>query len=234
MAGTSGSKAYAYCNVISLLIGGLALGWLVGLSVSPVLHLIVASILSLAVAATSALAGIRLKADECEHPSDESGSMVSDFSIRRVNLLPLGLLTAAIATGASMGIFARTNNLLGLYPAIAAKRWADAGMANPEIKKRMFDAIYSSSDIPSHGLQQQQPSDKNGGNKGEGPQNPLVSGASLYAVDATQCNLLDGKDGDDLKTALIGLGNESTRAAVSKCTSKDCFQAIREVLCHGR
>ena len=58
----SSNHRWSFWNGIFRSGSGLAVGWLVGLSLSPVLQVVVASIVALTVAATGALAGLSLDA----------------------------------------------------------------------------------------------------------------------------------------------------------------------------
>lgn len=218
-------------NVIGLFASGLGLGWLVGLSVSPVLQVIVASIIALAVAATSALAGLKPESDTTASSGAEGKGSSPRFvpSGLRVSLLPLTLLIVGIATGASAGIFTRTNNLLGLMPEISSKRWSGTGIEKKELEKRMFEVVYA----PSEESKTAAAEDK--GKNTEKPREQARGSsqfvAGLYAATAQQCDLLAGKKGLDLKIVLLGLGDATTKAAVAKCSSDECLVVIREMLC---
>jgi hypothetical protein len=218
-------------NLIGLLASGLGLGWLVGLSVSPVLQVIVASIVALAVAATSALAGLKPESDTTASSGAEGKGSPPRFvpSGLRVSLLPLTLLIVGIAAGASAGVFTRTNNLLGLNPEISSKRWSGIGIEKRELEKRMFDAVYAPSEESKSASAE---------DKGKGTEKPREQAkgssqfvAGLYAATAQQCDLLAGKKGPDLKTVLLGLGDSTTKAALAKCSSDECLVVIREMLC---
>lgn len=213
-------------NIIGLFVSGFGLGWLVGLSVSPVLQVIVASIVALAVAATSALAG--LKSDAAGGLGAEGSPLRFVQSGIRVSLLPLSLLIVGIATGASAGVFARTNNLLGLDPEISLKRWSGTGIEKRELEKRMFDAVYAPAEEKTAPAEDKSKSPEKARELGKGS-SQFVAG--LYAATAQQCDLLVGKKGGDLKTVLLGLGDATTKAAMAKCSADECLVVIREMLC---
>jgi hypothetical protein len=224
-------RTHRIANSIGLLASGLALGWLVGLSVSPVLHVIVASILALAVAATSALAGLRPENDALRGSGGENKEDAPRFvpSGSYVSVLPLTLLTIGIAVGASAGVFVRTNNLLGLYPQISSKRWSGTGVEKRELEKRMFDAVYApSGEIKSASVGDKVAIAEKSPEQAKGSSQVV---AGLYATTAQQCDLLAGKNSVDLKTALLGLGDATTKVAMAKCSSDECLAVIREMLC---
>jgi len=218
-------------NVIGLFASGVGVGWLVGLSVSPVLQAIVASILALAVAATSALAGLKPESDAAGSSGAEGKGSTPRFvpSGLRVSLLPLTLLIVGIAAGASAGVFTRTNNLLGLYPQISSKRWSGTGIEKRELEKRMFDAVYA----PSGEIKSASVGDKGAIAEKSAEQTKGSSQfvAGLYAVTAQQCDLLAGKKGPNLRTVLLGLGDSTTKAALAKCSTDECLVVVREMLC---
>jgi hypothetical protein len=95
-------------QMLSILIIGLCVGWLGGLSVSPVVATIIASIVGIA---GGVVAGIR--AVSRDHPADGSRSVVGNAEARPAAVLALG-----IAIAAPLGIMART---YGIFEPQAAK-----------------------------------------------------------------------------------------------------------------
>ncbi len=228
----SSNHRWSFWNGIFLFGSGLAVGWLVGLSLSPVLQVVVASIVALTVAATSALAGLSLDAAQ---PKDggEPAHAAALVLRSRVTLLPLCLMTVGIAFGASGGILARTNNLLGLYPEISSKRWTGTGIPQNEIQSRMFNELYSTNhattsteatNVPASA--ETKPGEQEGAKSNQWA-------AGLFAVRVDACGLLALKQGAELRTRLKALNDPAINSAVAKCSGDDCLVAIREMLCHG-
>jgi hypothetical protein len=122
-----------------LLISGIGIGWLIGLSVSPVIYVVITSVIALVVSIISALAGLKLNEPETQS-SDESRKK------RRlqveINPVPMTLTIVGLVIGASVGIYGRTNNWLGPRPSNFVERWKDTELSKKEISKRLFDELY--------------------------------------------------------------------------------------------
>jgi len=90
-------------NGFYLAIASLSVGWLIGLSVSPVVNIIVSSVIVILVSTVTLLGGLNI--------SDEQKARIPGKG--SVQTAPLAILTLFIAVGASIGIYARTNEWLG-------------------------------------------------------------------------------------------------------------------------
>lgn len=120
------TKVIIYC---SILITGLGIGWLVGLSVSPVISIVITSITGAAAAVITALSGLEEK---------------SKWSVSPV---PLALLVVGLAIGSGIGVRTRNLDWLGRNLAAEAVMWEAAGLRldKGEIIRRLFDTQYSAS-----------------------------------------------------------------------------------------
>src|SRR5580698_5225348 len=101
MAATAGRTK----NVILLFFSSLSLGWMIGMSVSPVVNTVVASVIAVLVTAVSLLSGFKL---------DETAVQKIPRSITDMSIVPVAILTIGLAIGSAMGIFTRTHNFLGV------------------------------------------------------------------------------------------------------------------------
>jgi len=110
----------------SVAITGLGIGWLVGLSVSPVISIVITSITGAAAAVITALSGLEEK---------------SKWSVSPV---PLALLVVGLSIGSGIGIRTRNLDWLGRNIAAEAAMWEAAGLTldKAEIVERMFDNLY--------------------------------------------------------------------------------------------
>jgi hypothetical protein len=122
-----------------LLLSGIGVGWLVGLSVSPVIHIVITSVVAFVVSITSAVAGLKVNQDK-DQPNT-GGSSKKKFQVE-VNPVPIMLMVVGIACGASLGVYGRTNGWLGTRPARFAEQWKDTGLDSKEISRRLFDTLY--------------------------------------------------------------------------------------------
>lgn len=109
----------------SLILAGLALGWLIGLSGSPVVQGIVVAATGLVVAIASALAGMT-------PPSGKDLTLLD-----RINLSPkfIASLLVGLAIGSTGGVYVRAHNLLGMKPHDVVAGLKEAGFTQEEIKK---------------------------------------------------------------------------------------------------
>jgi hypothetical protein len=123
---------------ICLLISGVGIGWLIGLSVSPIIHIIITSLIALVVSVTGALAGI--KVDEKEDSADD-GKSKRKVQVE-VNPLPLMFMIIGLVIGSSLGVYARTNGWLGPDPNGFVEKWKDTELTKQEISRRLFDDLY--------------------------------------------------------------------------------------------
>jgi hypothetical protein len=57
---------------LALIFSGVGIGWFIGMSVSPVVHILVASILTLAAGIVSALAGVQNAVHESADPASKA------------------------------------------------------------------------------------------------------------------------------------------------------------------
>lgn len=110
----------------SVLISGLGMGWLVGLSVSPVISIVITSITGAVAAVITALSGLEEKAKWSVSP------------------VPLALLVVGLAIGSGVGIRTRNLDWFGRNLAAEAVMWEAAGLTldKSEIVQRMFDDLY--------------------------------------------------------------------------------------------
>ena len=136
-------------NRFCLLVSGLALGWLVGLSASPVIQTILASLIAVVVSITGALAGLSSSDADKESGSSseatENAPKPSNVQKRLPALLdpmPVMLMVVGLACGASIGIYARTNDWLGARTNSLVEEWKDTGLSSKEITTRVFDSLY--------------------------------------------------------------------------------------------
>lgn len=136
-------------NSLCLLISGFALGWLVGLSVSPVIQIILTSLVAVIVSISSALAGIRRPDDDAQQgppENDEPNGRQSRKGRRSFAILldplPVTAMVLGLAVGASMGIYARANGWLAARNNIYVAEWKETGLSPKAITLRVFNTLY--------------------------------------------------------------------------------------------
>ena len=136
-------------NAFCLLVSGFGLGWLVGLSVSPVVQTVLASLIALVVSLSTALAGLRTgdtqKEDEVSTNSSVNAPPRRNLTWRLPDFLdplPVMFMVVGLACGASVGVYGRANNWLGARSNIYVEEWKETGLSAKEITTRVFDLLY--------------------------------------------------------------------------------------------
>ena len=136
-------------NSFCLLLSGLGLGWLVGLSVSPVIQTILASLVAVVVSISSALAGLRASDSEGEQDAPQEGEANKPRArrVRRsfpilLDPLPVMSMVVGLACGASVGVYARANGWLAARTNSYVAEWKETGLSAQEITTRVFNSLY--------------------------------------------------------------------------------------------
>jgi cytoskeletal protein RodZ len=236
---------------VCLALSGIGVGWLIGLSVSPVIYIVITSLIAFIVSVTSALAGLKL--DEAENNSSDQPNRKHKLQVE-INPLPMTLMIVGLAVGASVGIYARTNNWLGPRPANFAARWKDTELSNKEISRRLFDELYpaspqnatvdtkssppnsnssqsppASSDTPSGKKEEQNSQTPETANKK--PQSESAGDVQLaqkslspvlFTATVDECASLRSATDEDLKNQLTHLSGSSTGAERVRQEAKAC------------
>jgi hypothetical protein len=229
-----------YRSLVSLLVIGLSVGWLMGLSVSPVVQTVVGVVITSAAAIVGALAGVSMKtatSDASDQATEEDSarrlnaasaarSYVAGSKTLAINPSPLALLLFGMILGSLVGVCARTNGWLGPNPDRIASRWSDTDLTKQEIKRRLFDQVYPSPSTPTH-------SKKESSEAGELPINKPFTGG-LFAASTDRCELLLGRAGDELRSRLLLISSDREKTIIETCKLDEvCLEAIREVVCAG-
>jgi hypothetical protein len=123
------SKPNPVLTGTSILIGGLGLGWIMGLSVSPVVQTVIAALIAFAVAVATALVGIR------SAPQSPPNNPI-------ITPAPFGLLMVGIAIGCTLGVWIRTHDSLGPNLTDRVAQWKSTSYADSLIARRIFNRTY--------------------------------------------------------------------------------------------
>lgn len=148
------AKRRAVLNLLCLLFSGLALGWLVGLSISPVIQTILSALIALLVSVSTALASISNaetgpaeKADLARNDSTAGSEDPAPANARKllrsqVDPIPVMFMVIGLACGSTVGVLGRTHNWLGARNNILVEEWKDTGLSAKEITTRVFNSLY--------------------------------------------------------------------------------------------
>lgn len=127
--------------VSALLVTGFGIGWLAGLSVSPVISVVITSVTGSVAAIVAALSGVKE-----EFFNLENSSATLRRLLKAITPVPLAWLVIGLILGASVGVWARTHNWLGSSPFADVQAelqfWQEAGLDKPTIAQRLFEHRY--------------------------------------------------------------------------------------------
>jgi hypothetical protein len=159
----------------ALMVCGLGVGWLIGLSISPVVAVAVTAVMTVVVGLAGALAGLEQPHADGQRPSLRSQSL---------NPTPLMVLVIGIVAGSGLGITARANAWLSPTVDQVAKRWN--GIDRGEISRRLFDQLYPPPTTNASGTEPK----------------PYLTATALFAASEDECDRFRSKQGEDLRTEL--------------------------------
>ncbi|MCW5212849.1 hypothetical protein VU04_08055 [Desulfobulbus sp. TB] len=132
---------------------GLGVGWLAGLSVSPVATILISGLLGIAIA----IVGIISVSLTYRDDKDEIIRSVGFTAAQKISIGSLAWIVLGIAVGVSFGICVRTHNFLGVddEPAFTGLRqelnelqshcgdkWSELGIDKKEVAQRILDKYY--------------------------------------------------------------------------------------------
>ena len=249
----------ASLSLICLLVSGMGIGWLLGLSVSSVLHIIVASVMALLMGIVGALAGLDTKStNESNDSQSDDVKILTHEKLLKVSPFPMTALIAGLVIGSGLGVYTRTNELLGANPQRLVQKWNGVnGLDDGSIKRRLFDQLYPpASNGTSDGKFPIAEKDQDRSEEtvatsstitptkprpvtktqAEEPATPKVSTTShataLFAVlSVQQCGLIRLQYGEDLRTRLKAFNRSDINTFLEKCESDECIEALKEMLC---
>ncbi|MDB5033824.1 MAG: hypothetical protein JWQ98_1065 [Chlorobi bacterium] len=118
---------------------GVAVGWLVGLSVSPVVHIVLTSVIALVVGLVSTLAGLKYDPGTDEHAGLQVRPHAPQYT---VDPRPVVLMLIGLAAGASAGIYARTNGWFGPNVHGFVQEWAPTGLSEKTLTRLLLNNLY--------------------------------------------------------------------------------------------
>lgn len=126
-------------NTIAMFTSGVSIGWLVGMSVAPVVQSTVSTVLALVVGILSLAAGLK------ELPALWVDKFPIATYFSRIRLLPMALFLVGLSIGSAWGLYTRTNNLLGPNAPSIARRWAVDRADSMRILRHMYALTYGDS-----------------------------------------------------------------------------------------
>jgi hypothetical protein len=233
-----GSKAQ---GLLALVASGFAVGLLMGLSVSPIAHAVVAGILGVLLAIVSALAGVEAPRPKVEGEAKDANAGSSEGkagealpgadarSARRPQLrvtpVPVACVVAGVTFGALCGIYARTHRLLMEDPAQVVERWVKVGLDKKFIAQRLFEASY-----PVDKSESEKKGDKKASETTPGPADQGVLYAGVSRSECTDLRAITRPD--DLRRAMTSSTDARVRKFASRTADDAALKAsVEELLC---
>ena len=227
-------------NGFGLVVIGLGVGWLAGLSVSPVASVVITSALGAAAAIVGALAGVA-RADHGSHdkpggaPAQRKvlGNWTESGAVRPIASWPLAVLVVGLVLGSGMGVWARTHNWLGQNPSVRAwsalgvdpgalegeiRWWAErgvTGLSEDDVTLRLFNLRYPerAADLAPRG-----------------PETGADQGV-LFSQPSDECNRLSGATDENLFRTMNESPNRLVRAIADLSSSPSKLREVVTIAC---
>lgn len=131
-------------RIAGVLVVGLSIGWLAGLSTSPVVSILISGAMGAAISIIAVLGGFS---------KDATDGKGGSARIPDANPLHLCALSVGLAAGASVGLYARTHYWLTPTPSSVLQQrvddWSSIGISKADVAKALFSKWKSDSRITS-------------------------------------------------------------------------------------
>jgi hypothetical protein len=199
---------------LGLLAIGAGIGWLLGMSTSPVLSIVITSLTGAAGAVIAVLSGLEdYKAPAPTGPDDKPVSIS-----RRVHVAPLVALVIGIVAGAMFGLWSRSSGWLGTDLDAEVSKWTKHGRTEQEVTAALFAAAFPTPD------------------SGQAPIRPWSDDQvgvlfSSYAELSAACPSLLILDGADLRKQAQGSSLETVQRIAAVVEDPSVLKAVLEAVC---
>jgi hypothetical protein len=192
-------------EILSLLIAGAGIGWMVGLSVSHNSQTIITTFLGIIATLIAGLSGLRVSSGGAQKPEDQT-TLFGKSKIRRVTAVPLGLVVFGMVVGTSLGVLCRENNLLGFQPGLFYARFSSLPSGEQQgLLKKIFEE--------------------------KGDLKKIIDGGHLDAVSVNDCAMIRLKTGGDLLAGLRLINDPNVNRALTLCKSNNDYLIVKTLLC---
>lgn len=119
-----------------IMLGGGSLGWLTGLSATPVIMSVLPGLLTAFIGLASVVAGLQ-KPMGAEADGKANGGLKA--AARAVSVYPLAFLVIGIGAGVPFGLKARAFEWFGPAPEDLVSKWVNLGLKKQVVVARLFD-----------------------------------------------------------------------------------------------
>jgi hypothetical protein len=236
----NGTFRIPWLYLLAISLTGLGIGFLVGLSASPVVNALIGGIVSLAAGVVSALCGVRLEKSEAKEAKDSPDIGNPNQAVppqgnpsafaAHVNPVPIAFLVISIVLGALLGLHARTREWFAESTDHLVAKWENStGLTKKEIATRLFDSIYGTTKSEGKTSEEKPSGEKTGGTAS--PQAGV-----LFAASADKCKQLrryhpeNPGDAALLRLELEGL-DPKLKELASKCKDEDLWVILDVLVC---
>lgn len=192
-------------------MSGVGVGWLIGLSASPVVQSLLAAILGILTALVAGLSGLELPKSGKE---EQAGRFSKLAQIPVLTAVPFGLVLVGVIGGSAGGIFCRENDLLGFRPGMYLERWKSISAADRE---KLIDRLIDKKVVVSS-------------HDGAAP----VSGSVLESALTSRCDELAGLSGERLRKALDDISDPAVKRALTFAKTDEGYLVIKAMICPGK
>ena len=131
-------------NILSLLFCGFSIGWLMGLSASPIIQTVVGSLLAVITSVLTLLSGV------------QEGEMKEKITnkLGNINIFPLSVFLIGLSVSATLGIYARTNDWFGINPKSFKHKWELKDKDSSGIIEALYNELHPQESKKSNSLTQ--------------------------------------------------------------------------------
>jgi hypothetical protein len=225
-------------DVLAIGAIGASVGFMTGLSLSPIVSVVIESLLAVLASALAVVMGINTATSPVTR-EDDLGSVhrvVHAVSSRKVNLVPLSVVCILLALGTCLGITARTNAWFGARPQTFVNRWQGAGYTDVELRRLLLQTTVTPSQAT--GGEGENTSGPDGQKKVHGSETSDRSAGApgVYSTLAPdKCDELATLTGDARKQVLeetvMFAGEPKLVSRIEACKSSECLALVTEILC---
>lgn len=236
---------------LALAVIGCSIGWLVGMSVSPVVHIILGSAISLVaglVTVTSGLSAFQAKEETPGIKMIDKVRQLHQLS-SRLNVIPMAVVIFFITCGAATGVYTRTNDLLGPSPRLFYDKWKSTGLSERNLTLKLYEQLYptdvkitkvKSVNSKKEGITDSvedtfvltttPPVDVN---QSQTKMSQLA--ATLYSLSVKECDFIRLAHGQNLYSRLQVLNDDRVDSLLENCDKSDSsLENIKKTICSER
>ena len=211
---------------------------------SPVLHIVVAGLLTAIAGLVTALTGLSATgSDEANTTVDALPNKLDDsvpsappaklhhrFDARPVTAVPLACLIVGMVLGSSLGVYCRTQDWLGADPKVLVTKWQITKLPDDQIAKRLFDQLYPPVALSGGKSKGGEQGDKNA-EAASGPQFAArLAGGLFGSVAPDEYKEFRSAPDKDLRRLMQASKNVRVRNFAGRCGDALCLRAAVEEL----